>query len=476
MTTEILVTPAEEEPLTCQQLREDESRHFSDSITTTPPQQIVCSNSSYVGIHSGAFLDMHSPMEVSTSVVLNFCRKNVLRHYFRLLAVVGWLPLVDASEPVHCQPALQTLNAMYNLIVFVVLLMGQMLQYASCFRRDGIINYRSSALHFNTLKHFGWVEGSDATCGGSWFAVYVLPSAMQISAYVIALVHMRSSEYEQFQALVEKVFLQLTTSGVWNVARKRITRRLHAVYAAGVFWILSSLASQLLNIYAGGTLNFQWIYVSEGDEEVHYFLLAALVLMLMFHDVVSMTLATSYAIHCQLVLVYLQNMSQAVREKRTTLLEFYRGIGEARKSVRFLNQRHALAVTVQTMWVASRTVVCFYALLSTPWTQWQRFAAAWLNVAVWFSLLLIPLVQASRLSSECNHVREVGLEIMARPFGYANVPSSDLDTFLLFTSSLRMQAKLCALPVTKRTVVFVFLLIGLSLFMSVQLDIVHFRP
>ncbi|KAH8033681.1 hypothetical protein HPB51_015303 [Rhipicephalus microplus] len=162
MTTEILVTPAEEEPLTCQQLREDESRHFSDSITNTPPQQIVCSNSSYVGIHSGAFLDMHSPMEVSTSVVLNFCRKNVLRHYFRLLAVVGWLPLVDASEPAHCQPALQTLNVMYNLVVFVVLFMGQMLQYASCFRRDGIMNYRSSALHFNTLKHFGWVEGSDA--------------------------------------------------------------------------------------------------------------------------------------------------------------------------------------------------------------------------------------------------------------------------------------------------------------------------
>ncbi|KAH6947261.1 hypothetical protein HPB50_017841 [Hyalomma asiaticum] len=299
---------------------------------------------------------------------------------------------------------------------------------------------------------------------------------MQVSAYVVALVHMRSSENEQFQALVEKVFLQLTTTGVWNAARKRITRRLHAVYAAGVLWMISSLASQLLNIYAGGTLNFQWIYVSEGDEDVHYFLLAALLLMLMFHDVVSMTLATSYAIHCQLVLVYLQNMSQAVRERRTTFLEFYRGVGEAHKSVRYLNKRQALAVTVQTMWVASRTVVCFYALLGTPWTQWQRFVAAWLNVAVWFSLLLIPLVQASRLSSECSHVREVGLEIMARPFGYANVPPSDLDSFLLFTSSLRMQAKLCAIPVTKRTVVFVFLFIGLSLFISVQLDIVHFRP
>lgn len=469
MAMEIVVTPAEDAPLT-----EEESRHSSDSCS--PPPQIMCSDTSYVGIHSGAFLDMHSTMEVSTSVVLSFCRKNVLRHYFLLLTAVGWRPLVDASEHERCQPALQTLNIMYNAVFFIVLVTGHLLQYAACFRRDGIVNYRSPALHFHALKHYGWVEGTDATCGGSWFAVYVLPAAMQVSAYVVAFMNTRSHEDEQFQALVEKVFLQLTATGVWNAARKRITRSLHGVYAAGVLWIVASVASQVLNIYAGGTLDFEWIYVSEGNEGAHYFLLGALLVMLMLHDIVGMTIATSYAIHCQLVLVYLQNMSQAVRERRMTFLEFYRGIGEARKSVRYLNRMQALGVTIQTTWVASRTVVCFYALLGTPWTQWQRFVAAWLNVAVWFSLLLIPLVQASRLSSACNHVREVGLELMARPFGYANVPPSDLDTFLLFTSSLRMQAKLCALPVTKRTVVFVFLFIGLSLFISVQLDIVYFRP
>lgn len=313
-------------------------------------------------------------------------------------------------------------------------------------------------------------------CGSSWFAVYLLPAVMQVMAYVIALIHMRSHENEQFQSLVEKVFLQLTPTDVWNVAKKRITRRLHAVYAAGIFWIAASLASQLVNVYAGGTLRLEWMYVAEDAEEVHYFLLSALVSMQLLHDVVSMTIATSYAIHCQLLLVYLQNMSQAVRERRMTFLEFFRGVEEARKSVRYLNQQQALAVTVQTIWVTSRVVVCFYALLGTPWTQWPRFLAGWLNVFLWLSLVLIPLVQASRLSSTCRHVRELGLELAARPFVYRDVPQSALDTFLLFTTSLRMQAKLCALPVTKRTVIFVFLFIGISLFICVQLDIIRFRP
>ncbi|XP_077560080.1 uncharacterized protein LOC144174968 isoform X1 [Haemaphysalis longicornis] len=342
--------------------------------------------------------------------------------------------------------------------------------------QDGIVSNSAWEKRHSSLQHFGWHEGRDKTCNGSWVSVHLLPAIMQICAYIIAYIHMHSRENEQFQALMEKVFLELRASEPWSVARKRITGRLHAVYAAGVIWMISSVGSQVLNIYAGGTLNFDWIYVGDDEHFVRYFLLAALVLMMLFHDVVSMVIATSYAIHCQLVLVYLQHMSQAVRERRMAFLQFFRGVEQARKSVKYLNQRQALGVTVQTVWVASRTVVCFFALLGTPWRQWARFLAAWLNVFLWLSLLLIPLIQASRLSSTCNHVREVGLEVMARPFGYSDVLQSELDTFLLFTSSLRMKARLCALPVTKRTVTSLFLLIGLCLFIAVQLDIVNFKP
>lgn len=299
---------------------------------------------------------------------------------------------------------------------------------------------------------------------------------MHIIAYVITLTHTRSEENEHFQALMEKVFLQMTLTDVWHVSKKRITQRLRAVYAAGVVWVFASIGSQILNIYAKGTISFHWMVVSEKDSQLQIVLLITLILTVLFQDIVSMMVATTYAIHCQLVLVYLQHMSQAIREKRMTFLEFYRSVEEARKSVKYLNQKQGLGVTVQMSWLCTRCAVCIYALLATPWSQLVRFCSAWLNVLLWFSLALIPLVQACRLSSECSHVREVGLELTARPFGYMDVPQSDLDTFLLFTSSLRMQAKLCALPVTKGTVTFVLLLVALSLFVAVQLDIIRFGP
>ncbi|CAN7974966.1 unnamed protein product [Ixodes persulcatus] len=451
------------------------SRRRSSSSGSSSPAHIRSnlSDNSYVGIQSGALLDFQSPMEVSTSVVLSFCRKHVLRHYFRLLMLVGWKPLLDTDRGDPCFVALSAANVAYSTAVFAVLVLGHLLQYAACFRRDGVLSFR---VKMSTLLTTSWIQESDKTCGGSVFAVYLLPATLQVSSYIVALVHMRSHDDEQFQALMEKVFLQMTMTDVWHISKQRITQRLRGVYVAGIVWIFASIASQILNIHVNGAENFEWLFVPEDDVRLHHVLLGLLFLTVLFHDIVSMTIATTYAIHCQLVLVYLQHMCQAVREKRMSFRELYRGVEEARKSVKYLNQKQALGVTIQMMWLCSRSAVCIYALLDTPWSQMTRFFSAWLNVLLWLSLVLIPLFQACRLSSTCNHVRELGLELMARPFGYGDALEADLNTMLLFTSSLRMQAKLCALPVTKRSVVFVFLLLGLSLFIAVQLNLVRFSP
>ncbi|KAH8026094.1 hypothetical protein HPB51_015443 [Rhipicephalus microplus] len=411
---EILVTPAEDAPMVVTSAQEaacttnepdlkDELRLSSESSRASPSFPIVCGNAGYVTVRPSIFLDMHVPMEVSTSVVLSFCQRNVLRHYYRLLAVVGWRPLVDTSEHVRCQPVLQTLNVMHNIVVFVVLVLGHVLQYTACFRRDGIISYRSQAVGSANNE---FVHAKGMTCGSSSFAVYVLPANdADGSVRHRPDAHALPRELSSSSLSVEKVFLQLTPTDVWNCRKEthhatsaRRLRRRHPLDR------------------------------SEDDQEAHYFLLGALVAMLLFRDVVSMTLATSYAIHCQLLLVYLQNISQAVRERRIT---FWSSSAASRKRARASATStgdRPSQVTVQTIWVTSRMVVCFYALMGTPWTHWIRFLAAWLNVFVWLSLVLIPLVQASRLSSTCRHVRELGPELTARPFVYRDVPQSELDS------------------------------------------------
>ncbi|KAL3225851.1 hypothetical protein MRX96_025330 [Rhipicephalus microplus] len=208
-----------------------------------------------------------TPAEDAPMVVTPLHRKLRVRQTSQISRMSSDFPRNPAAphlhsrscEHVRCQPVLQTLNVMHNIVVFVVLVLGHVLQYTACFRRDGIISYRSQAVGSANNE---FVHAKGMTCGSSSFAVYVLPAMMQMAAYVIALMHTRSHENEQFQSLVEKVFLQLTPTDVWNVAKKRITRRLHAVYAAGVLWIVASLSSQVLNICAGGTLKLKWMHVA----------------------------------------------------------------------------------------------------------------------------------------------------------------------------------------------------------------------
>lgn len=68
---------------------------------------------------------------------------------------------------------------------------------------------------------------------------------------------------------------------------------------------------------------------------------------------------------------------------------------------------------------------------------------------LWLSKLLTPLIQASRLSSTCNELRYIGLELRARPFGYQDTLQEDLDSIVIYTSSLRLKGKIIYCPIKK---------------------------
>ncbi|XP_064482488.1 uncharacterized protein LOC135395179 [Ornithodoros turicata] len=446
----------------------------------TPQPPLLCSSTdrssktsseesylSYLGRMAVSGTDTHNnSQEASTSVILNFCQIRVLKHYFRLLCFVGWRPMFAVPNTHGCYGCLQSFNTFYVSCVIALMCVGHVLQYMACFRRDSLLSYKKSDSPISP----SWIQ----SCSGSVFAVYILPAFLQLVAYFVTFCNMRAQDSEQFESLMEKVCLQMAVTDIWPIARKRITQRLRGVHVAGLIWILSSIGS--LGINAFGIRSIHFDFISDEDIWKRCLLVTVLLATLLFHDIICMAIAVTYSIQCQLLLVYLQNLNQSVRERTISILSFVKGIEEARKAVKYLNKKQALAVTLQMIWLFSRTAVCIYALLMTPWDNVIRFVAALLNVSLWLCLVLLPLVQACRLSSACNHIREVGLELRARPFGYIDEPQEDLNSLLLFTSSLRIQAKLCALPVTKRTVISLFLLIGICLFIAVELNLVRFGP
>lgn len=58
--------------------------------------------------------------------------------------------------------------------------------------------------------------------------------------------------------------------------------------------------------------------------------------------------------------------------------------------------------------------------------------------------------QAARLTNACSTIRAVGHEIRIRPFVYQTTPGEDLDSILLYTSSLKMCARLFRIPIKGR--------------------------
>lgn len=134
-----------------------DGRTRNDSSSASSSQSLLCSSRSdmsYVGLQSGALLEIQHSMEVSTSVVLNFCRKNVLRHYFRLLTFVGWRPLLDTEDRDAYYLTLKLINVTYFFVVIAIMALGHLLQYAACFRRDSVPSFRDK----ETLLTKGWVQ------------------------------------------------------------------------------------------------------------------------------------------------------------------------------------------------------------------------------------------------------------------------------------------------------------------------------
>jgi ribosome biogenesis protein ENP2 len=73
-----------------------------------------------------------------------------------------------------------------------------------------------------------------------------------------------------------------------------------------------------------------------------------------------------------------------------------------------------------------------------------------LNTLLWVLIVVAPFIQATRLTAACLAMRDVGHEVRTRPFVYETTPVQDLDSILLYTSSLRMTSELFKIPVTGR--------------------------
>lgn len=83
------------------------------------------------------------------------------------------------------------------------------------------------------------------------------------------------------------------------------------------------------------------------------------------------------------------------------------------------------------------------------------------NVILWLILGLLPFFMAASLTQACQSVKANGHQIRVRPFVYHNTSTDDLNSMLMFASSLDMSAKLFRMPIQSNYLCFAILVISI---------------
>ncbi|XP_064088380.1 uncharacterized protein LOC135202851 [Macrobrachium nipponense] len=97
--------------------------------------------------------------------------------------------------------------------------------------------------------------------------------------------------------------------------------------------------------------------------------------------------------------------------------------------------------------------------------SWVNLTAMTCNLLCWMFSSVVPLVMAAKVSNDFKVLNKVGSTLHARPFVYQLTPQQDIDSFLLYVTSLRLKAKILWVPI--RTYFLVSFLMLLVMFTMV---------
>ncbi|XP_020291315.1 uncharacterized protein LOC109858456 isoform X3 [Pseudomyrmex gracilis] len=399
---------------------------------------------------------------ISTSAVLHYCKHKILRPYLRLLGVMGLRPTSsdDSDHSLRCM----ILANLHTTQVTLFICIGYILQYMACFRRDRGFCYKVLVSADQGLPNLKGEDTQKPLCSGNMIFSYLIPSVLHLVAYLYTIYLFRIRENEQLQNLMERAFL-LSTNPINRGNQKRLVHILWLFVGLSIVWMIMALVTMNIQM-AEGNIIFQWMENSPG--QVKTALKVLLVICTLWHDMVQATIITSYCLQGQLLMSHLYFLRGKLLQHVLPPIEWMRAIDEFKKLLKYLNDDLGPAVCIYTFvnlsWAIAGTVWLFqYYVNNTDDNNPVTNVSAW-NVTLWILISIAPFIQAARLTSACSMIRAVGHEIRIRPFVYQSTPGEDLDSILLYSSSLRMCARLFRIPIKGRYLCLALTVTSISIF------------
>ncbi|XP_044739781.1 uncharacterized protein LOC123301098 isoform X2 [Chrysoperla carnea] len=411
--------------------------------------------SSLQSLSIGEIMEAPEADNMGVTAILNYCKCKILRPYLRLLASIGFRPIsLDIPDTNIC---VDFLSVFYLLVVIIFLIIGYLLQYMSCFRRDRGFCYTLVPLLATPYEN-AEERAYRQICYGSTGFSYIIPSVLHFSAYLYSLYLFRVSNNEQFQSMMERVFLLSSGPYDGSSGQRGLLKTLWIFIGCSVVWTMLSLVIVSVMLEEGN-ITFQWIQTR------FYFMIPTYSTLLIstlkiltvictfLHDMAQALVICSYCIQAQLLKSHLHFLRARLMQHFLSPLEWMREIAEFRKSLNYLNDGLAPAVCIFTIvnlsW-ASSGFLWLMRLDSMDVQTQPIIVISILNVLLWSVIALAPFLQASRLTASCILMQTIGHDIRTRPLAYQSTPGQELDSIVLYASSLRMNAKLFKVPITGR--------------------------
>ncbi|KZC14595.1 hypothetical protein WN55_07239, partial [Dufourea novaeangliae] len=416
----------------------------------------------------GEITEMPDFEMLSTSAVLHYCKHKILRPYLRLLGVMGLRPMSSDDSDRFSRYCIFVNFHTFQVTVFICI--GYILQYMACFRRDRGFCYKALPLDIQISSNKSVERVHEVGCFGNTVFSYFIPSILHLIAYLYTVYLFRIKENEQLQNLMERAFL-LSSNPVNRGNQRKLVQILWLFIALSVVWIIMALITVNV-LMAQGNIEFQWL--EDSAYQVKITLKVFLIVCTLWHDMVQGTIITSYCLQGQLLLAHLYFLRGKLLHHTLPPIDWMREICEFKKLLKYFNDELGPAVCIYTVvnlsWAAAGTIW----LLQYDDNQVQHNPITWIgigNVLLWMLISVAPFVQAARLTTACSMIQNIGHEVRIRPFVYQCTPGEDLDTILLYTSSLKMCARLFRVPITGR---YLCLLLTISSILIITLGLCQY--
>lgn len=403
-------------------------------------------------LNGGVHDELQQPGEHEpTSALLNYCKRKFLRPYVAILTLVGLNPIsTDMSNVRACCSYVQT------LMVLFVLLMGYVLRYLCGYRGDrGFSSYRD-------IRPGNGTDVCDSSSGlrtsntiGELLFGYVVPSVLNLMSFISAVLVCKVIEHEQLQNLIERVFLI-------SAKPKRLCRMLwfYLGVALALLLLLFGYACCVVIMQPAQIIKVAWLADKLKNWELC--LRIGLLCTILLQDLVEIIILSSYYIECYLLRVHLETLSHKLLMHSIDSLDWMREILEFRKLLERVNQHVSIPVCfliVMNLAYAFAGLVYLFKDFDFHYCALKLVLLNIANVMLWLFLGLLPFFVAGSVTRVCQNAQANGHQIRVRPFVYHNTSAEDLNSTLLFASSLDMSAKLFRMPIQSNYLCFAILVV-----------------